>query len=143
MEETVQKKLLELGYDPERSEAGSYTDVFAISQGYLKGVALFSGRVVSNIVTTILDDNYLMASSVRDENLVSMYIGPLEKIFQEEDICLKDMHPSDKRYIDLARTSQELGTFCLVVEDVRKNNIATFEFWIRGKMLYVPKRADI
>ena len=148
MEERVAHKLLELGYDPERSEVSSYGDfyntVYVISQGHLNGAVLFSGRVVarSNIIA-FLENMYLTVSSTRDEkNLVSMDISLLEKSFQEEGICLKDIHPSDKRYFDAAQTSQHLGTFCLLVEDVRKNAIASLEFWTKGEMLYVPKRVN-
>ncbi len=81
-----------------------------------------------------------MVSSKHDEKkLVLMEISPLEKRFHEEGIRLHGLHASDNRYIDPIRTSQHLGTFCLVVEDVRKNNIATLEFWTKGEMLYVPK----
>ena len=145
MEEWVAHKLLELGYDPGRSQLGSYTDICVISQGHLNGAVLFSGKVVamSNRKLTFRDNRYLTVSSTRDEkNLVSMDISPLEKRLEEDSICLKDMHPSDRRYIDPTRTSQVLGTFCLVVEDARKNNIATFEFWTKGEMLYVPKRVN-
>src|SRR3989344_3330650 len=143
MEEWVPRKLLELGYDPERSVSGKPTDVYNISSGHLEGLFLFGGRVVAtNNIKTVLEDGCLTVSNVCNRNVVSLYINHLEKRFDDEGISLKDIRPHDRKYIDPARTSQDLGTFCLVVEDARKNNIATFEFWTKGEMLYVPKRVN-
>ena len=137
MDKYVQQKLLEMGYDAEKKQPGSCTDVHTISEGHLEGLVLFSGRVVAkDNIFHALQDNYLLINNVCSGNLVSLYISPLEKRFENDGICFKDIQPTDRRYIDAVSSN----SFNLVIEDVRKRNLAVFEFFVKGEMLYVPKR---
>ena len=164
MDENVQRKLLELGYDPERTENAAYGNLIAISRGYLSGVILLEGIVVARdrISVPICDKNIAVSGS-RTQNSNSLYgdlfekksdeevvidprsgyfstlsISPLEKRFSGEGVHLDYISPSDRIYVTDARKN----TFTLVIEDIRKNRIASFEFWIKGEMLYVPKRSN-
>ena len=137
MDKQVQQKLLEMGYDAEKIQPGSHTDVHTISEGHLEGLVLFSGRVVArDNIFHALQENYLLVNNVRSENLVSLYISPLEKRFENDGLCFKDIQPTDRRYIEVVSSN----SFNLVIEDVRKRNLAVFEFFVKGEMLYVPKR---
>jgi len=138
MEEWVAAKLLELGYDPQSGRAGGHQDVWGISNG-APAAFLFGGRVITRTsnITTVLQDDNLLVSNARYGDLVSLYISPLAKRFYDEGINMKEIPANDKRYLQ----DVVLNKFCLVVDDARKNNVATFEFWTKGEMLYVPKRS--
>ncbi len=137
MDKHIQQKLLEMGYDAEKVQPGSYTDICTISEGHLEGLVLFSGRVVArDNIFHALQDNYLLVNNVRTESRVSLYISPLEKRFENDGLYFKDIQPTDRRYIEVVSSN----SFNLVIEDVRKRNLAVFEFFVKGEMLYVPKR---
>lgn len=138
MENFVEKKL-SLDYDVANQQLASYVHVCKISEGSLDGAVLFSGSVIArdNIIHPLQGD-YLLVSNARHDNLVSLYMSPLEQRFKDEGMCLKDIQPTDRRYV----INIFKGTFMLVVEDARKNRVATFEFWYKGDMLYVPKRQN-
>ncbi len=138
MDELIQQKLLGMGYDAEKRQPGSSTDVHTISEGHLEGLVLFSGRVVArDNIFHAFQDNYLLVNNVRTENRVSLYISPLEKRFENDGLCFKDIQPTDRRYIEVVSSN----SFNLVIEDVRKRNLAIFEFFAKGEMLYVPKKS--
>ena len=162
MDEKVQQKLLELGYDHERREKATYPNLISISRGYLGGLILFEGRVIArDRCRSMVDDKNVAITGFRtqdsnslyedilekklDENTVvdprsgyfsTLYISPLERKFEGEGICLDYICPSDRIYV----ANYRKNTFILVIEDLRKNRLASFEFCTNGAMLYVPKR---
>ncbi|MDP3698209.1 MAG: hypothetical protein Q8R47_01340 [Nanoarchaeota archaeon] len=161
MEDWVAKKLLELGYDQERKENATYGNLISISRGYLGGLILLEGIVVARdrLSVPICDKN-IAVSGFRTQNSNSLYgdlfekksddvvidlqlgyfstlsISPLEKRFDGEGVCLDYISPSDRIYVGKVRKN----TFTLVFEDIRKNRVASFEFWTKGEMLYVPRK---
>ena len=163
MDEKVQQKLLELGYDHERTEKATYPNLISISRGFLGGLILLEGRVIArDRCRSMVDDKNIAITGFRTQNSNSLYedileknfdkntvvdsrsgyfstlyISPLEKKFEGEGVCLDYICPSDRIYV----TNDRKNTFTLVIEDLRKNRLATFEFWQKGEILYVPKRS--
>jgi len=161
MDETVQKKLLGLGYDSERTENATYGNLIAISRGYLDGLILLEGIVIARDRLSVqIRDKNIAVSGFRTQNPNSLYgdlfekksdeevvidhrsgyfstlsISPLEKRFAGEGARLDYISSSDRIYVSDVRKN----TFTLVVEDLRKNRVASFEFWTKEGMLYVPK----
>ncbi len=164
MEDKLVSKLMELGYDTQKREKAAHNNLIAISRGYLGGLVLFEGEVVARdkCITIVRDDGGkitftgsktenpnslyggLLENTLEKDTVVdprsgyfsSLYIGPLNKRFKEEGVCLDFICPQDNIYVDGVRKDR----FTLVFEDVRKKRIASFEFWVKGEMLYVPKR---
>jgi hypothetical protein len=145
------ESLLAKDYDPEKKRDGSYEDIYGICKGYFAGVVLFPGTVITrNTITVAFENRQVLVSNVRQGNVVSLYLEPIKQRLTNEEkekikglrdlldkgINLPNIQPTDNPYVDGVRNN----TFCLVVEDARKNNIATFEFHKHGEMLYVPKR---
>ena len=100
MDERVRQKLLELGYDPERKEKATSTDVYALFKQYLGGLVLFSGRVVakSDIIMILEDENmYITTTELEDTcsekagKKRSLYISPLEKRIKTEYIRMYNL----------------------------------------------------
>ncbi|MDO8511425.1 MAG: hypothetical protein Q7S55_04645 [Nanoarchaeota archaeon] len=166
MEEWAAHKLLELGYDPEKSEEAKHENLIAISRGYLGGLVFFEGEIIARdkCRTIVRDDGGkvtitgsrtqsshslyadILEKTLEKDTVVdprsgyfsSLYISPLNKRFKEEGVCLDFICPQDRIYVDGVRNN----TFILVVEDIRKKSIASFEFWTKGEMLYVPKQVN-
>ncbi len=163
MDENVQRKLLELGYDPERTENATRANLIAISRGYLEGLILFDGRVIARdrLVVPVADNNLtitgfktqnsnslygdLFESKSSDVRVIdprlgyfsTLYVNPLEKRFPGDGVHLDYISPSDRVFV----ADDRKNTFTLIIEDLRKNRLASFEFWTKGEMLYVPKKA--
>lgn len=144
MDELVHQKLLEQGYNPEKADKVLPGHLVAISQGYLGGLIVFSGRVTLSVgnsrVATVLEDDKMTLRYSVSNNLKSLYVRPLEYRIKAEYIRMEEIQPTDRIYITGVIGSQHRDTFSLVIEDARRNNIAALTFWKEGEMLYVPKR---
>ena len=148
MDEHVQRKLLEFGYDPEHTENATYGNLIAISQGCLRGLILLDGMViVRDRLSVPVSDKNLTITGFRTQNSNSLYgdlferecdgdlsidlrsgyfstlyVSPLEKRFAGEGVCLDYISPSDRIYVSKVRKN----TFTLVIEDLRKNRLSNF-----------------
>lgn len=149
--EDLAKKILSVEYDFERKREGSHEDVHGICKGYFAGVVLFSGTVIArDNITVSFENTPMLVSNTRQGSIVSLYISPIKKqveelegkvkeikdILEDRVVYFKDIQLTDNPYIDKVRNN----AFSLVIEDVRKHTLATFEFLKEGEMLYVPKK---
>ena len=134
MDEKVQQKWLDLGYDqekipgvvkkleglqhaPENAILATPTDVNNLFRLYLGGLVLFSGRVTAKSgFTVVLEDEQICITTCKVDEERSLYIHPFEKKIRD------------------------LDAFYLIIRDFRKNQVASFEFRKEGGMLYVPKK---
>lgn len=142
MGDKVQQKLLELGYDQKKSVKATDRDLVAICKGHLSGLVLLSGRVtVRGKYEAMLQGEDVTVLNHKEGALPSLYVSYLERRFPEEGVLVRDVQPNDVVYTTGMRGTQHRYTFSLVIDDARKNNIITLEFWQKGEMLYVPKRS--
>lgn len=140
MEERVVKKLLELGYDPEKKVNGTSADVYNICKGHLQGLMLFNGRIIADSgFTVVLEDEHLYITNQKVDKENYLFISPLEKRIDVEYISMGGIQLNDHIHVN-EKVISTIDSFSLIVEDVRRRPVATFEFWKKGEMLYVPKR---
>ena len=159
MEDKLVHKLVELGYEPQKREKAVHANLIAISRGYLGGLVFFEGEVTAlDKCRTNLRDDEIIVTGSRTENSNSLYgdifkntlekdtvVDPRSGYFsslyirslhrKEECICLDFICPQDTISFHGVQ-----NRFTLVFEDIRKKRIASFGFWAKWEMLYVPKR---
>lgn len=138
----VVKKLIQLGYDPEKKVEGTLSDVYNIARGHLHGLVLFSGRVIANSgFISVLENDHLYVTSSKIDKECSLYISPLWKRTKEEYIRMYGVQTNDHIRIE-DKVIGNIDNFSLIVEDARERPVAIFEFQKRGNMLYVPRKSD-
>ena len=142
MEEWVATKLLDLGYDPEKGNQGSPTDVYALFRGHLDGLLLFDGEATlrcqqSNFIG-VLRNEYLYLRSFPDQGTKWLYISALGS--EGGSLRLEKIQPNDIPFIKEDRFLSCDRHFSMEIKDVRERPVGTVEFWVREGMLYVPKK---
>ena len=143
MKSRVVKRLVDFGYDPERSVKGTPTDVYNIARGHLNGLVLFGGRVIAKAgFMTVLENDHLFVTNSKVDKEYSLYISPLWKRIKEEYIRMYEVQTNDNISIE-EKVIGNIDGFSLIVEDARQRPVATFEFYKKkNEMLYVPKRSN-
>ena len=159
MDEKVQQKWLDLGYDqekipgvvkkleglqhaPENAILATPTDVNNLFRLYLGGLVLFSGRVTAKSgFTVVLEDEQICITTCKVDEERSLYIHPLEKRIKGEYIRMNGIQTNDTIQIE-EKIIRDLDAFYLAIRDFRNNQVASFEFRKEGRMLYVPKRSN-
>ncbi|MEK6939153.1 MAG: hypothetical protein AABX31_00340 [Nanoarchaeota archaeon] len=165
MEEWVEKKLLELGYDPAKKSDANYESLRQMCKGFLGGLVLVEGSVlVRDKCQYKLPGDYNIIMGAKTQNSLSLYQDLFQQTFPKDDpriinfnslyinslakdaslvpgVYVDRISPHDRIDFRGVTVSQHLRHFCMFIKDERgENEIASFYFRLR-EMLYVPKRA--